>query len=449
MNPADTDVSQDRPWNDESPEASAGSPVLPTAPRLDDEANGWMAAVAAALASPEVYVTCPVNDLGGHELALLDFDPATADRLRRLGRLIEIPDADGVRTALAISGSSAQSRVHPYPADADFFERVHLRAPDRRTAALDLAHLVRTNALRAAESPALRLVEVHFGRQPGTYGAIRWSPTEVKSGVALRRSGGADQAIGWDEAASDPGFVKLDWLLVDPSLGGPGKVSKVVDGTWEGPDGKVESLDGLIDGDFQQIYLSAADALTAARLVEHAGADLGLATYLRFMELEIVTYLRQEPPDYVKIAKRLYNRCRLTGHFAEALWLRERFDESSVRMAQVRARLESLTHRVADDPAAAIREVRYLIGADGRVATAVEEVSVVLATDAPLCPDTVAVAIAGLDAALADSIARDFGRRLRSSSAIDALLDEIEQAVAAAPISPDGLERDRLFSNRG
>src|SRR5687768_7313418 len=108
---AETDVGEPRHWSDESPGGLAAPAAEPIAPYPGEDAGSWMAAVAAALASPEEYVTCSVNDLGGHELALLDFDPATADRHRRLGRLIEIPDADGVRTALAISGSSAQSRV--------------------------------------------------------------------------------------------------------------------------------------------------------------------------------------------------------------------------------------------------------------------------------------------------------------------------------------------------
>jgi hypothetical protein len=31
-------------------------------------------------------------------------------------------------TALALSGSAAQNRIHRFPADIDFFERVHIRA---------------------------------------------------------------------------------------------------------------------------------------------------------------------------------------------------------------------------------------------------------------------------------------------------------------------------------
>ena len=45
--------------------------------------------------------------------------------LRRYG--VEVPDEEGtVETALALSGSAAQSKIQTYPGDADFFERLTL-----------------------------------------------------------------------------------------------------------------------------------------------------------------------------------------------------------------------------------------------------------------------------------------------------------------------------------
>ena len=413
-----------------SGQSRAPRTVLVSAAVAGDADQGWLAGVASALATPGEYVTCAIHDLGGHELALLDFDPETVERFRRLGGLIEIPHAPDVRSALAISGSAAQARVHPYPADADFFERVHLASPDRAAAASRLADLIRGNALATAAAAELRLVEVHFGHHPGAYGSIRWSPPEVRSGIAVRASGAAEVPITWDEAAADPGFVKLDWLLVDPALGGPRKVSKVVDATWERRDGTIESLDGLIDGDFQQIYLSAEDALIASRLVEHAGPDRGRAAYVRFMEQEIAKYLRQTPPDYVKIAKRLYNRCRLTGHYAEALWLRELFDEPPARLVQVRARLELIAADCDHDPVVAEHRLRRLLAEDEEVAR------IVLGGPDPIGRDDlaagdVAAAVARLDAALGATIAEQFGRRLLASSAVASLLDAIEGGASA------------------
>ena len=398
----------------------------------------WLAAVAAALATPEEHVVARELDLGGHELALLDFDPAAAGRLRRLGRLIRFPEAPDVRSALAISGSVAQGRVHPFPADADFFERVHLSAPDRATATRRFAELVRANALQTGSLPGLRLVEVDFGPRPDSDrsepGAVCWSPAEVRSGLARRsRRDGTPIEVDWYELPADPAFVKLEWHLLDPDLGGPAPVSKVIDATWEAPGGAIESLDGLIDADFQDVYLAAGDAELAAGLARHAALDLGRARYLRIMDEEIAKYLRRQPPDYVKVAKRLYNRCRLTGRYAEALWLRDLFDEEPARLVQLRARLALIGDRDADDPAVTATELAALLdglaSAPDSLAACAEAVADCRRLLAAATAEALLLAVARLDAALAETAGRVFGAHLRGSPAIAALLAEIEGSV--------------------
>lgn len=408
--------------------------LIGDAAELEAASLAWLEAVAAALATPEEHVLAGDHNLGGHELALLDFDPAVADRLRQIGHLIEIPDSPDVRTALAISGSSAQARIHPFPGDADYFERVHLSAPDRSIARHRFANLVRENALATANTPALRLVEVHFGRLPsGAGGALRWTPAELRSGVARRQLGsGETVSATWDAAAADPALVKLDWHLRDPALGGPIKVCKVIDGTWEVPDGRVESLDGLIDADFQQVYLAADDAALAARLASHAAPDLGRALYVAFMEQEIVKYLRRQPIEYVKVAKRLYNRCRLTGHYQEAVWLRELFDDEPAELVQVRAQIQLLRD---EGPEAAVA---------ARLHGALDAFARALAPDDPgivtirecrdllldcLADDGVPRALALLEAATTEAAGRIFERKLRTHPAVASLLAEIEAKV--------------------
>jgi hypothetical protein len=39
-----------------------------------------------------------------------------------------------VRSAIALSGSTAQSRFQRFPGDCDYFERVHIAAADRASA---------------------------------------------------------------------------------------------------------------------------------------------------------------------------------------------------------------------------------------------------------------------------------------------------------------------------
>jgi hypothetical protein len=406
---------------------------------MDAESAAWIAAVAAALATPEEHVLSPELDLGGHELALLDFDPRDLDRLRRIGRLIEIPDEPDVQTALAISGSTAQAKIHPFPADADFFERVHILAPNRPRAIARLAELVRANALAADHRPELGLDEVCFGRFAASPGkALRWTVPAVREGALVRRlDSGETERVTWAAAAADPAFVKLDWILLDPALGGPAKVTKVIDATWEAPDGAIESLDGLIDADFQQVYLSARDALVAARLVGEAGPDLGRALYLRFMEQEIVKYLHQDPPDYVKVAKRLYNRCRLSGHFAEAVWLRGLFDDPPGRLGLLRTELELISARWVDD-ADAVVALQRLAGIAAEVLTA-------LGSDAlPVTPglsgdrsaERVRREVAALDEALTEALVATFGRRLLNCPPVATLLQEIV-AETRSPVDAD------------
>lgn len=233
-------------------------------------ARAWLQAVSVAIATPGEFSRTTSGEFGGHELALIDFDPSAAARLRRIGRLIATPRADGMRAALAIAGSAAQGRIQPFPADADLFERLHFDAPDRETAIAALAGALRRNIEQTNARPELRFEEVHFGRRAGI--ALCWLPDEFVAGWIERRTA-HDAAIrlSWEAAAGDPGFVKIDWTLLDPELGGPGKVSKAIDATWQRPDGSIASLDGVIDTDFQQIYLDAD--LPVGRVDASGGRD--------------------------------------------------------------------------------------------------------------------------------------------------------------------------------
>ena len=103
----------------------------------------------------------------GHKVAMLDFSPAELERFRQIGRIVEFQDEAGVvETALAISGSSAQSKVQTYPGDMDFFERVNILAPDREEACRILARIMREKALE-------RAARTHLPAHPG---ALRQLP---------------------------------------------------------------------------------------------------------------------------------------------------------------------------------------------------------------------------------------------------------------------------------
>jgi hypothetical protein len=68
-----------------------------------------------------------------------------------------------VETALALSGSAAQSKIQTYPGDCDYFERVNIIAPTRTEACEILAKTMREKSLNSLSGPNYQLIEVKFG----------------------------------------------------------------------------------------------------------------------------------------------------------------------------------------------------------------------------------------------------------------------------------------------
>lgn len=391
------------------------------------EAQAWLRAVADAAASPEEFSRSTDGEFGGHELALIDFDPTAAARLRQIGRLIATPAQNGVKAALAIAGSAAQGRIQPFPADADFFERIHILASDRATAVARFARAVRANIERTVRESVLRFEEVYFGHHGGL--TLLWSPREFAAGSIERRlPTGECATLSWEEAAADPGFVKIDWTLIDPALGGPGKVSKAIDGTWQAPDGSIESLDGVIDADFQQIYLDAEAADLAAMLTSGAAAS-SREQYVWHMEREITKYCAGDHSDYAKVAKRLYNLCRLTGRFAEAVYVRELFDEPAARLHQIRLRIELAGLLSSDERTALASDLLALAQSDRIWCDATDRDLVCRWAEQVRTLDIASVAapVAGTEDAARRLVSTSFERGLRSYPPISSLIDEIRQ----------------------
>src|SRR5687768_15259331 len=110
------------------------SGIIESARRLgieldEEEAAEWLLVMAAPPPSGDLVLDHR-RGVYGHWVTMLDFSPEELERFRTLGGLVEIPDRPGeVETALALSGSAAQSRIQTYPGDCDFFERVNIMAP--------------------------------------------------------------------------------------------------------------------------------------------------------------------------------------------------------------------------------------------------------------------------------------------------------------------------------
>jgi hypothetical protein len=394
-----------------------------------EESAAWLAATTAERVDTVDFEVLREDGVGGFELAVLDFDPASAARLRALGTLVATRKQDNVRVGLAIAGSAAQSKIQPFPADNDFFERLHIHAPTLENARRTLAAAIREDFLGAMEHPGILLDDVCFGGANGR--SLRWNREEMIAGViTIEQRDAASVQISWDEAALEPGFIKVAWLLIEPELGGPGLASKVIDATWEDPTGKIVSLDTMIDGEFQQVYLDAEGAVLASE-VARSVSEATRAKYVNDLESPVAYYSRGANSNYAKGAKRLYNICRITGRFSEALYLRELFDEPPARLIQVETKLYVASRRVENDPAGAAAELRRAIPECSEVVQFQgREIEFIRSTTDR---EEIKAAISAALAAVSATATQQFAIRIRAFDPISRLLDEISNRFPEAP----------------
>ncbi|UCH59835.1 MAG: hypothetical protein JSV61_16705 [Anaerolineales bacterium] len=333
-----------------TPSSDELAQIIASAQRLgvemdEEEAIQWLTAIAAAKSSESELVIDTSSGVFGHRVTMLDFSPEDLTHFREIGRLVEFMDQPGrVETALALSGSAAQSKIQSYPGDADYFERVNIIAETQAEACQILADLIRTKALNTAKGPSYQLIEVKFGSYPYDVihdshpipagSPISWSVEEIQAGkIDTFKTDGSPAVIRWEEAAADPGWCKLDWVIADPLRGQLANASNMLDVTWEAPDGSITPLDGFMDPYFQEVYLEAESIPIFSKLSKHVSAD-ALESYISQLEKEVNKYLTKEI-NYGKAAKRMYNIFRLTGRYEEAAFLRELFDEPTTLLYQV------------------------------------------------------------------------------------------------------------------
>ena len=350
----------------------------------ENEAVQWLTAVAAgrerAGDSGGDVVVDTHSGVFGHRVTMLDFSPLDLRRFREIGELVAIGERPGVESALALSGSAAQSKIQTCPGDCDYFERVNIHAPTRRDACRVLGNLVREKALATLRGPTYRLTKIIFGTLPFPVvkGGQRWkagwgfwwSPAEAQAGQfeARREDDGSPITVRWDDVAADPGWCKLDWVVVDPVRDCLAAASSVIDGTWEAPDGTITPLDGYLDPYFQEVYLEAESVPLFSKLIRNVTGD-ALEEYVTLLEREVRKFVTRTP-NYGKAAKRMYNIFRLTGRYEEAAYLRELFDEPANVLYQVYGLIHTLD--AAGDADSQIPVARVVADAD-RLAVSVAE----------------------------------------------------------------------------
>lgn len=320
-----------------------------------EEALQWLTAIAAAKTQDQVQFD-ERTGVFGHRIVMLDFSEEQLAYFREVGRLVEFKDEPGVETALALSGSAAQSKVQCYPGDCDYFERVNIHATTREEACATLARLMREKALATRRVPGAQLIEVKFGTYPldvivdGRHckaGApIAWNPDQIEHGqIEGVRMNGARAVISWEDAAAEPGWCKLDWVVFDPVRRRLANASNMLDVTWEAPDGSITPLDGYLDPYFQEIYLQAESVPIFTKLAQHVSAD-AMDEYVEALEGEVRKYLTKQV-NYGKAAKRMYNIFRLNGSYAEAVYLRELFDEPASLLYQIWSLIRTVDDAIA------------------------------------------------------------------------------------------------------
>ncbi len=342
------------------------------------EALQWLAAMAAE-SDTEISMDLETG-VFGHKVVMLDFSPSELVRFREIGRLVEFYDEPGVvETALALSGSSAQSKIQTYPGDCDYFERVNIIADTRQEANQILARIMREKALSTLKGPTYQLIEVKFGSYPeimvkgdnrikkGT--PISWTPPEIQAGkIEGFREDGTRATILWEEAANDPGWCKLDWVIADPERGKLANASNMLDVTWEAPDGTIIPLDNYLDAYFQEVYLEAESVPIFSKLMKHVSPD-ALDEYVAQLEKEVNKYLTKDI-NYGKAAKRMYNVFRLTGRYEEAAYLRELFDEPTTMLYQVWSLIRTIDDSFS--PGSAISLDHVLAQADDLIVSVID-----------------------------------------------------------------------------
>jgi hypothetical protein len=287
----------------------------------------------------------PNTGVFGNKIVMLDFSPDELAHFREIGRLVEFQDEPGVvETALALSGSSAQSKIQTYPGDCDYFERINIIAASRQEACQVLSRIMREKALSSLKGSTYQLLEVKFGSYPSDAirgdktiraGApISWNPTEIERGrIEVELLDGSPAMLMWEDVAANPGWCKLDWVVADTAHGRLSNASNMLDVTWEAPDGTITPLDGYLDPYFQEVYLDAQSIPIFSKLAKQVSAD-ALDDYVKQLEHEVNKYLTKDL-NYGKVAKRLYNIFRLTGRYEEAAFLRDLFDEPTTMLYQV------------------------------------------------------------------------------------------------------------------
>ena len=290
----------------------------------------------------------------GHRVTMLDFLPEDLARFREMSTIVGFEDRPPqILTALSISGSAAQSKINAYPADCDFFERIHIRADTREEAC---AHPRRPDAREGAG---------HDGRPDASAvgGQVRVAPGRRDEG---RQPGGCRIADVVDarggQGRPDGGHRSTDGSLrVYTWERGVARTRVGASSTGSSPTGRAASWPTRATSSTRpgrrptarscrstasstrttRRSTSRSDSIPLfSKLVKELSAD-SVDDYVETLEHEVWKYTVKEP-NFGKAARRMYNVFRMNGKYREAAYIRELFDEPVTALYQVSALVRTL-----------------------------------------------------------------------------------------------------------
>ena len=123
----------------------------------------WLTAMAASQDDDQIVVDTASGTFG-HKVSMLDFSPRDLERFRRIGQIVEVTGPEGVaESALALSGSAAQSKIQSFPGDCDYFQRLNIKADTREQACGIMAGLMRDKVLSTLQGPTFQFLEAKLG----------------------------------------------------------------------------------------------------------------------------------------------------------------------------------------------------------------------------------------------------------------------------------------------
>jgi hypothetical protein len=190
-----------------------------------DAAEAWIDAMQAdASGSVSIDVNSGVY---GHRVTMADHDPEALERFRRMAVIVGFEDRPPqVMTALALSGSAAQARIHPSrPTPTSSSASTSAPIPARRRAPSSPTSSARRRSPRCGEGPSAPGGEVRqlAGRAGSVDGEsvkrgkpVSWTPARSRPASSATRTPTAPMPAALGGCGADPGWCKLDWVIADP-----------------------------------------------------------------------------------------------------------------------------------------------------------------------------------------------------------------------------------------